>query len=219
MNDTSWFIFRVTWKRIPVWAHASLLLWFPWYYMSSQQLNATLQYALASIFVLTAHEFGHAVMARRRSTKVKGIKLYIFFGTCETETSYYEIDDVYIAWGGVLAQGLILIVSLLMNVVLIRFAPDLQYELKPLFNVLIYYNVFWILLNLLPVAPLDGHRAWRLIPLWRGARHLRRQTRLKRWGPLNRENHHGGVERSPEAITNDLLNRLRRIDKSEDSKR
>jgi hypothetical protein len=87
------------------------------------------------------------------------IDLYPFIGWCQYGAPAYSPDDCAIAWGGVLAQMPFLIVGW----VAAGFR-DLVSELSALVLVFGYMNIALIVLNLLPIDPLDGHRAWRLVP-------------------------------------------------------
>jgi hypothetical protein len=70
--------------------------------------------------------------------------------TRERPTS--PVESSLIAWGGVLAQGLLIIYAL--------WRP-LPHELEMAF---VRLNGLVLALNLLPVAPLDGAEAWRIFP-------------------------------------------------------
>lgn len=156
------------WKQVPVIFHWSLLLWFPWFYLQSQRLVPAMQSALAMVLVLLAHESGHALAARWRRVRVHALHIHLLQGRCEHAQPYREIDDVLIAWGGVLAQSVLLLLVLAVQQLLALTWPEGVMLAGPAINTLIFGNLLWIAFNLLPIAPLDGHLAWRIVPLLRG---------------------------------------------------
>ncbi len=156
------------WKQVPVFFHWSLLLWFPWFYLQSQRLVPALLSSLAMVLVMLAHESGHALMAWLRRTRVHALHVHLLQGRCEHAHPYREIDDVLIAWGGVLAQAALLVVAVLLQLALVQLAPQAALFMAPAFATLVFSNLLWMAFNLLPLAPLDGHLAWRIIPLLRG---------------------------------------------------
>jgi Zn-dependent protease len=136
--------------------------------------------ALASYLgVIVTHELGHAWMARRLGCGVHAIYVAFLHGRCEYHAPYRESDDVLIAWGGVLAQ-LALAVPILI-VAKVFDDRDFGYA-APVVAFLGYVNLLMALVNLAPAEGLDGHTAWRALPLlvqWWRARTLTRQTVVK----------------------------------------
>ncbi len=161
MTQRLWQIGR--WKGVPILLHWSVLLGLVWFGLLYRQIVPALLTFLGFFALLLVHELGHAVAARSRNVRVFGIRLYLLHGLCSHAPPYRERDDVFIAWGGVLAQGVVLVLALVAQLILSSAAPLLQFELSPLFRVLITGNLFMIGFNLIPVAPLDGHRAWRVL--------------------------------------------------------
>lgn len=155
--------------------------------------------ALTLVFLVMAHELGHAILVQRSGLAVLRIDLLGFGGRCVYQDQWAtEWNRVVISWGGVLAQTLLLIPAFLCT----RFVPlpggwggDL---LGQVFFVLLPINLAIIVYNLLPVAPLDGHTAWRIVPMlparfaaWRRARAERsaaakRSSAVRRTGVVNR---------------------------------
>ena len=155
------------WKGIPFFFHWTILLWLVWYagrYKSV--LGAGLAF-VGLVALLMAHELGHAIAARSRRLEVHAIRLSALHGRCEYELPHDEMDDVIVAWGGVLAQVCILVPAWGLRHVLHWAAPGIESLLAPLFLALIPVNLLLIAVNLVPVAPLDGHKAWRVLPLLR----------------------------------------------------
>lgn len=154
-----------TWKNIPFYLHWSVFLWLPMYWSSYHDLAWAELSLVAFLALLVAHEVGHAVAAMSRSLRVYAIELHALRGLCWHEPAYREADEVLVAWGGVLGQFCVLLLALAAQYLLAVFAPGLLYPLAPLFHVFIKANLVIAAINLLPVEPLDGHRAWRIIPL------------------------------------------------------
>ena len=154
------------WRNIPVFFHWSVLAWLPWYFLHNHDLTATLLQFFAFVLLIYAHEFGHAIVARKNRVKVYAINLYILHGQCAHEHPYYELQDVLIAWGGVLAQLVILLLAVIAKYLLLALSSKAYFFSEPIFFILIPTNIMLIIFNLLPVAPLDGYKAWRIVPIY-----------------------------------------------------
>lgn len=158
-----------TWKRVPVFFHWTVLLWLPWV-MWGWGPGGTLQAFMAAfglVVLMLVHEIGHAVAARSRGAQVLAIRLYLFHGHCEYQYLDREADQILVAWGGVLAQFCLLCGAIVAILLTDYLWPLGRVFLEPLFVVFIKINLFTAAMNLVPVAPLDGHRAWRVLPLLR----------------------------------------------------
>lgn len=119
--------------------------------------------AVTSYFsILIIHEFGHAFVAARLGYRVYEIKIGFIHGVCCYESPYNELDHIKIAWGGVLAQLIVAIPVL----VLAQFKAiaDITY-LGPIIAFLGYVSLIIALFNLAPAQGLDGHMAWKIVPL------------------------------------------------------
>ena len=139
--------------------------------------------AMASyLAIIVLHELGHGWMARRLGYPVTAIYIAFFHGRCEYVAPHTESEDVLVAWGGVLAQLAVAIPIL---------AADSFFEARdfgyagPVVAFLGRVNLLVALINLAPAPGLDGHTAWRGVPLliqWWRARTTARQTvvRFKR---------------------------------------
>ncbi len=67
-----------------------------------------------------------------------------------------------LAWGGVIAQAVLLVVTL--GVVAITGRPGSPFAAE-LVGAFIGPNLSAILFNLLPIPPLDGAEAWKILPI------------------------------------------------------
>lgn len=137
--------------------------------------------AILSYFaIILIHECGHAWVARRRHYQVNCIRVSSYHGRCEVEAPDYEWDDVAIAWGGVLAQ---VVVAIPMIVIQLAVPHRMLGAAGLAIRMLGQVSVMIALLNLIPVRGLDGEKAWRVIPLaldwWRSRRTTKRL--LRKW--------------------------------------
>lgn len=127
--------------------------------------------------IIVIHEVGHAWVARRMGCHVGAIRIGFLHGVCEYDAPYREVDDVWIAWGGVAAQLAVAIPILIIATVFDQ--QDFGYA-APAIAFLGYANVLIALVNLAPAPGLDGHVAWRAVPLLRQWLHRRRRPSRRR---------------------------------------
>jgi Zn-dependent protease len=177
MRQDSWEL--GTWGRIPVSMHWTVLLSFAWLYLFFFDLTLTLIAAPFLFLLFVAHEYGHVFMLRRRKIAVSGIALFGIHG----ETSYNEYaakanDVVAVAWSGVAAQLVIMLLAL----AVLDFTPFAAIPFGSLiaaamYVVLVKINVFLMVIALLPIGPFDGHAAWQVIPRVRAR--LKRRSKPK----------------------------------------
>jgi Zn-dependent protease len=116
--------------------------------------------------VLLLHEIGHAAVARRLGCPATDIRLSLVHGRCDHDAPDTLRDDALIAWGGVLAQ-------LAVAVPLIALAGVAAPAAGLPIAAFGYASLLAAAVNLVPVAPLDGARAWRLVPVLRAERRVR----------------------------------------------
>jgi stage IV sporulation protein FB len=104
--------------------------------------------------VLFAHVTGHALAVAGTRLSVSGVMLHALGGELLGEGEVTPLRRSSIALAGVLAQ-----VALMAGAALAvrHLPPDLA-------DALIRRNGIVLLLNLIPVKPLDGAQAWRLFP-------------------------------------------------------
>lgn len=155
---------------------------------------------LAFLAVLGVHELGHAVLIKAVLTpaegnRITGIDVTGYGGQCRFYGRADALEHALIAWGGVLGQTVLLIGTLL---VVSAFGHATSHAGSLVEHAFVEINVWVAGINLLPFAPLDGARAWRLFPelgsrgwtlprlviypLWRWAER-RRRGRVERAGP------------------------------------
>jgi stage IV sporulation protein FB len=130
----------------------------------------------AGFFLLVVlHELGHAALVRRMGHEVVAIRVHAFGGDCQWSGDPTRIERAVVAWGGVLAQGLLWIAA---TVALAIAGPPPNLALAILAFTFTSTNARMIFFNLLPVPPLDGHAAWPLLPmLWEARKERLEHTR------------------------------------------
>ncbi|HXA45982.1 MAG TPA: hypothetical protein VNW52_00010 [Burkholderiaceae bacterium] len=197
------------WKNIFVYFHWTTLLWLPFYLMQGKSAAWIALSFPAFIFLLAAHEFGHAIAARSRRVKVYAIRLYVMHGLCEHEEPYYESDHVLIAWGGIFAQVVILLVALTLDFLLSWFFPQVRSLLNPIFFVLINSNFIIGAINLIPVKPLDGYVAWRVIPLLRNRWFPEVKLRLRGLKDVLNFKKRRAIGKESQRLATELMDRLK----------
>jgi Zn-dependent protease len=107
--------------------------------------------------ILVIHEFGHHVAAEWRGAKVVAISIYPLHGNCKYELPRSASDEAMIAFGGAAAQ---LIVALPLALFIKLFGSTAIAPIDILLAVLGVLSPIVAFFNLLPFAPLDGHRIW-----------------------------------------------------------
>ena len=155
------------WRGVPISLHWTVFIGLPWFYYETRSFADTAIAFVAFFFLILIHELGHAAVARWRGVEVEGIRLFFIHGTCSTEEPDYELDDVLIAWGGVAAQFVVLVIAFSASFLLPTVSPFAHGLALTLLRVLTEINLFIMIVNLLPVAPFDGAKAWGILPILR----------------------------------------------------
>ncbi len=111
--------------------------------------------------ILLLHECGHMVAAQRLRSHVYEIELYPIFAITRFDQPWSRFDHAVIAWGGVIAQGIIA-VPMLLWIKFLGYTPfNAMNEILVLFGML---SLAMAIFNLLPFEPLDGKMAWQIFP-------------------------------------------------------
>jgi len=111
--------------------------------------------------VLLAHVLGHALAVAGTPLRVEGVMLHALGGELLGSGEVSPVRRSSIALCGVAAQAALLGLALW-----VQLPPDLA-------EAFIRRNGVMILLNLVPLKPLDGALAWKLPQRWRTARRLK----------------------------------------------
>lgn len=168
------------WGGLPVAMHWTVLLAFPWLFLWFRSFIAAAIGTCAFLALLLVHEFGHVLVARWRGVYVQDITLYGMHGQTALGLKRTQLDEVLIAWGGVAAQLLVLLLAVLAQSLLAGVSSSLAWVvLAPVLNVLTSWNIFLIIVALLPIGPMDGHLAWKAFPLIRQSLRKRRKPAPK----------------------------------------
>jgi membrane-associated protease RseP (regulator of RpoE activity) len=111
--------------------------------------------------VILLHEYGHMVAAQRKGCTVFSIDLYPIWGLTRLSEPYSRRDRCVIAWGGVVAQA---IVGVPMIVLVETFGFTRFAQLNAILAIFGFFSLSVAVFNLIPVPPLDGVTALRLLP-------------------------------------------------------
>jgi stage IV sporulation protein FB len=116
------------------------------------------------LLLILWHELGHAALVRRYGHRVTAVRVHAFGGDCQWSGEPTRAEDAAVAWGGVLAQGILWVAA---TILLAVFGWPESPILWALAITLTATNARMIVFNLLPIPPLDGYRAWPLFKiLW-----------------------------------------------------
>jgi Zn-dependent protease/predicted transcriptional regulator len=138
-----------------------------------------LSYALGLVSALLlfasilAHEFGHAIVARRQGIEVEEIDLWLLGGVSKMRDEAHEPEDeLRYALAGPAVTALVAAAFGAVSLLLPDSTPAV---IKALVDYQLLVNVLILGFNLLPAFPLDGGRVLRSL-LWRRSHDLRRAT-------------------------------------------
>jgi len=146
---------------------------------------------LGFLGVLFTHELGHVLAVKSIGSPLVGIDVNGFGGGCRWRGNSGIIERAWVAWGGVIAQALLLGVVLTLCASLGLGSSGWGAQLRYSF---VEVNLVVLMLNLLPVAPLDGALAWRLFAALEANDKTLRGTLLGaiwRWAHGRRERRRG----------------------------
>lgn len=150
---------------MPVRLHMTLLLIVPLFAISS---GNGFSHFFRLVLIVLIHEFGHGILVRHYGRQVESLDLSPIGGVCRYDGQVTPVQRAIIAWGGVAAQT---VLQLLVFAVMPWLQAQDAYSEVAWLRALSATNIGIIAFNLLPVPPLDGAKAWGLIPLlWRRRR-------------------------------------------------
>jgi stage IV sporulation protein FB len=130
-----------------------------------------------ALAVILLHEWGHVLAIRRCGCRPYWIELYPFVGVTRSEAPRSAFDAACVAWGGVLAQ---LSVAIPLLAWLWAFGYTSHGPVNAILAIFGPLSCAWAVFNLLPLPPLDGAAAWRIIPvLWSRLRRRRQARRFR----------------------------------------
>lgn len=126
---------------------------------------------LGFVLLILVHELGHALAVAHARLPVTSVEVLGFGGLCHWSGYPTPRQRVLIAWGGVLAQAALAAVTFAAVLTLGRPAQPFAADLVDAF---LRTNLWLMLINLMPIPPLDGVEAWGIVGLVRAARARRR---------------------------------------------
>jgi stage IV sporulation protein FB len=115
---------------------------------------------LAFAALILLHELGHALIVLRYRLGLSEIALHGAGGYCRHERSGSRFEESAIAWGGVLAQ---LALYLGVSLAELSLGPPTTLAAAQALYVFTSANLWLIAINLIPIEPLDGAKAWPLV--------------------------------------------------------
>lgn len=118
-------------------------------------------YWLGFVLLILIHEAGHALLVLRYRLGLTEIAVHGLGGWCRHAHSGTPLQASAVAWGGVLAQLCAFIAALLT----LQFAAPQSLHAAQFLYAFTDANLWLMALNLLPIEPLDGAKAWRIVPL------------------------------------------------------
>jgi len=138
---------------------------------------------LLALFLSTLiHELGHAWFIRKNKLHVDKILISLFYGKCEYWYADDQVPPASIAYGGIIAQSLVLLALFGYSVIAPHETTYQNYN-SPVnyFNIFLahlwVFNIGMIVVNILPFRGLDGEIIWsHLNTLWDKRN---RQSRIK----------------------------------------
>lgn len=157
-------------RGIPVWVS-------PWFFLLGGLYVHQLGWRQGLLFTLCVsvsilvHELGHAFVAQRYHLSPQ-VLLHGLGGLCAHERAERDRHDALIIFAGPFAGLLLGAVVLGVDFGLRVGGITPNESLAQAFDFMIYINILWSLVNLLPMWPLDGGRLFRLgllqvvRPLW-----------------------------------------------------
>jgi stage IV sporulation protein FB len=120
-------------------------------------------YWLGFVLLILIHELGHALFVLRYRLTLLEIVVHGVGGYCSHEPARSRWQESAIAWGGVLAQATAFLIARLL---LLLLGPPSSSHTAELAHVFTETNLFLIAINLIPIEPLDGRKAWPLLGMW-----------------------------------------------------
>jgi Zn-dependent protease len=159
-------IFNV--KGIGIFLHWSIIFLPVIAFIGYKSVFLTFLAFFLSIVIVVVHELGHVVPARVLKINVSAVVFHFLGGYCVIKTLGKERDQIIVAWGGILFQSVLLVIALCFLSIVKPSGISGHDDFRNLvFERLIGFNLFIIILNLAPFPGLDGEKAWKAVSLVR----------------------------------------------------
>lgn len=133
---------------------------------SPEEMLSLLGWMTAVFLSILIHELGHALTMRNYGDRSVGIVLYAFGGLAEGRRQLTRHENIWVSAAG---PGLQILVGLAVGWAATIWRPGSPW-LREMLDGFTVVSIFWALLNLVPVVPLDGGR---LCAAFLGARRWR----------------------------------------------
>ncbi|HXW59437.1 MAG TPA: site-2 protease family protein [Solirubrobacteraceae bacterium] len=131
--------------------------------------------ALLLFASILAHEFGHAIVARRRGIEIEEIDLWLLGGVSRMRGEAHDPhDELRYAIAGPMVSAVIAVCFAIAALTLPASTPSV---VMALVEYQAFVNGLILVFNLLPAFPLDGGRVLRAL-LWRRSGEIARSTKI-----------------------------------------
>jgi hypothetical protein len=127
--------------------------------------------------LIVLHELGHAAVAWHFGYQVVAVRVHAFGGDCQWAGDPTRAEVAAVAWGGVLAQAALWVAATVLLFITGWPSSPLLWALAATCT---STNAHIIFFNLLPIPPLDGSKAWPLLPMLWEARQEQRDYQRQR---------------------------------------
>jgi stage IV sporulation protein FB len=167
--DLKWSMFRVPVRVHPAFWLIALLLVYPTGGIGPTYPFSFVLIGIACIFVsILVHEYGHAFAARYYGERHNHIILYWLGGLCvhDREMSRWPRISTLL-WGPGAGFVLAAIAFGIMKAEEHRLLPQLPMHAAVAVYSMLWINLYWGLMNLLPVFPLDGGQIAQELIRWK----------------------------------------------------
>jgi Zn-dependent protease len=156
MPSTTAYDLRFRALGIPVRVHPFFWLFSAMLGPQDRGLGEILTWVLCVFVSILVHEYGHGLMGRAFGHRAS-IVLYGFGGLCYSEAERQSPGQrLAVLFAGPGAG--FLLAGLLLGGYFAAGSPELNPTASEVFSDLIFINIVWGILNLLPIVPLDGGR-------------------------------------------------------------
>ncbi len=160
-------------RRVPILVHWSVFALVIFFLGTGIQHIATATAGMAAyLAMLLIHELGHHYAAVHRNYHVDRIEVFPLHAVCRFEQPEFAADAAVIAWGGPFAQ-FVVAVPFIVYVATFGYTPF--QPANAVLAILGFISPAIATFNLVPVAPLDGKKAWSLLPLLLPSRRRRKK--------------------------------------------
>ncbi len=117
-----------------------------------QEMQSLFGWVAAAFLSIIIHELGHALAMRHYGDRQVGILLYAFGGLARGSRWLSRMEDIIVSAAGPVVQ---IAIGFTLKLLFSGWRTD-SILVGSFVEAFIYISIFWALLNLLPIIPLDG---------------------------------------------------------------